>query len=263
MGPGPGPGPVPGPGLGPGPWTPFGSLWGALGLHFAVPEHLWDPLWAAGVPLAPFVSLWGAFVGCPWAPFVSLWDAFGSLCLPLGCLWLPLAVLWGPFGLPWDPLGQLLDFLKSKLHCCEQMCKNHCKTQQDLAFWNLPPEPAESPESPEVVSASAAQTPPSTRAGGQDDGSTQTRRALGSPRAYIGFLWLHLAVLWGPFGLPWDPLRRTLDFLKNERHLCEQMCQNHCKTQQDVGTLVCGLGAFGSLCLPLGSSLRANVPKSL
>ena len=63
------------------PWTTFGSLWDGLGLHFAVPQHLWDPLWAAGVPLAPFVALWGAFVGGPWAPFGrplrSLWLAFG------------------------------------------------------------------------------------------------------------------------------------------------------------------------------------------
>ena len=53
----------------------------------------------------------------------------------------------------------------------DQLWQIHGKTQQHLAFWNLPPEPAEPPE---VVSASAAQTPLSTRAGGQDDGSTQT-----------------------------------------------------------------------------------------
>ena len=36
------------------------------------------------------------------------------------------------------------------------MYQNHCKTQRHLAFWNLPAEPANPPE---VVSASAAQTP--------------------------------------------------------------------------------------------------------
>ena len=108
----------------------------------------------------------------------SIWPSFGvplgCLWLPSDCLWLSLAVLWGPFGLPWDPLRRTLDFLQNARHLCEQMCQNHSKMQQDIAFWNLPPETPETPEAAEVVSASAAQTPLSTRAGGQDDGSTQT-----------------------------------------------------------------------------------------
>ena len=80
------------------PWTPFGSLWGALGLHF-VPGHLWDRLWVAGVPLAPFgVPLLGA-LGLPF----SLWDAFGSLCsfvVPLTPFGGPLTSLWLALGSP-------------------------------------------------------------------------------------------------------------------------------------------------------------------
>ena len=48
---------------------------------------------------------------------------------------------------------------------------NSWNGQQTTAFGNLPPEPPEPPEPAEVVSASAAQTLPSTRTGGQDDGS--------------------------------------------------------------------------------------------
>ena len=39
------------------------------------------------------------------------------------------------------------------------------------AFWNSPAEAPVAAMAPEVVSASAAQSLPSTRAGGQDDGS--------------------------------------------------------------------------------------------
>ena len=105
----------------------------------------WLPLGALGLPLSPF--------GEPLAPFGR---PLGSLLLALG-----------------SP-GAIPGFSNNELHFCEQMCKNHCKTQQDIAFWNLPPEAPEAADAPEVVSASAAQTPPSTRAGGQDDGSTQT-----------------------------------------------------------------------------------------
>ena len=166
------------------PWACFGttldSFWLPLGRPWAPfrrPGALVGTLVCGSGAFGSLCLPLGAFIGCPWAPFVSLWDTFGALCLPLGCLWLPVAVLWAPFGLPWHPLGQLLDFLENEIHFCEQMCQNHCKTQQDIAFWNLPPEAAEAPEAPEaaeVVSASATQIPPSTRAGGQDDGSTQT-----------------------------------------------------------------------------------------
>ena len=119
----------------------------------------WLPLGALGLPLSPF--------GEPLAPFGH----------PLGTLWLAL-------GSP----GAIPGFSKNELHFCEQMCQNHCKTQQDIAFWNLPaeaPEAPDAPDAPEVVSASAAQTPPSTRAGGQDDGSTQTPSNYARPSCTI------------------------------------------------------------------------------
>ena len=89
--------------------------------------------------------------------------------LPLGALGLPLSPFGGPLAPFGRPLGSLLlalgspgaipGFSRNELHFCEQMCQNHCKTQQDIAFWNLPPEAPEAPEAAEVVSASAAQTP--------------------------------------------------------------------------------------------------------
>ena len=92
---------------------------------------------------------------------VSPWDALGTLLggcgVALGCLWTLLGclgVLWGApagvggqFGLPW---GVML----LKQHACAQ----------NFAFWNSFPESLESPESPEVVSRSAVQVSPSTRA---------------------------------------------------------------------------------------------------
>ena len=56
-----------------------------------------------------------------------------------------------------------------------EMCKIHETVFKNQLFGTQPPEPAkplEPAESPEVVSASAVQTLPSTRAGGQDDGSS-------------------------------------------------------------------------------------------
>ena len=102
------------------------------------------------------------------------------------------------------------------------MCKKHCKTQQDLAFCNLPPEPAEPPDSPEVVSASAFQTPPFPHPDHLNSlclpvdafGSIgpSFRVSLGCLCLPLDCLWLPLVVLWGPFGLPWDPLGRKSFF---------------------------------------------------
>ena len=50
-----------------------------------------------------------------------------------------------------------------------EMCQIHETVFTNQLFGTQPPEPAEPAE---VVSASAAQTLPSTRAGGQDDGSS-------------------------------------------------------------------------------------------
>ncbi len=78
--------------------------------------------------------------------------------IAFGSLWLPLGALWGLIEWSWT-----LETIKWLLGGVTAL--KYRKTQQHLAFWNLPPEPAE------VVAASAAQTPPSTRAGGQDDGT--------------------------------------------------------------------------------------------
>ena len=72
------------------------------------------------------------------------------------------------------------------------------RNHQKCTIWNSSAESAESPESAEsaeVVSRSAARTPPSTRAGGQDDGSLnklpqisflrhQSKAELGRMRKY-------------------------------------------------------------------------------
>jgi hypothetical protein len=58
------------------------------------------------------------------------------------------------------------------------MCQNHCKTQQHIGFGNFSLEAAEAARAAGVVSASAARTPPSTRAGGQDDGRHKLRQII-------------------------------------------------------------------------------------
>ena len=51
------------------------------------------------------------------------------------------------------------------------MCENPCNLLCFGAIWNSPGMPGMPAEVAEVVAASAARTLPSTRAGGQDDGS--------------------------------------------------------------------------------------------
>ena len=137
---------------------------------------------------------WACCAACgrPWTDFgillvtrVALWlplgAPFGSLWLPLGALGLPSGVIWVAFGCQWPSLGPLLPSWGSLgapgsiwIPFSEEMLLKYRACAQNLAFWNLPADAADAAEPPEVVSASAAQTPPSTRAGGQDDGSTQT-----------------------------------------------------------------------------------------
>jgi hypothetical protein len=157
------------------------------------------------LPLSPgFVSLWIALVSL-WTAlgaFVSLWIAFGSLWLSFGVPVACVGILWG--------VNQV--FLRTVRHLCEHMCQNHDKTQQDLAFWNLPPEPADSRDAPEVVAASAFQTPPSPQPNHLSslclpmDALGSFGTPLGCPCLHLDCLWLPLVVLWGPFGLPWDPV---------------------------------------------------------
>jgi hypothetical protein len=135
----------------------------------------------------------GTTCGCP--PGSSEWP----LLIACGSLWSSFGVSSACLGIPW---GQIFCFLEDGRHLCEQMYQNHRKTHDDLAFWNLPAEPPEPPDSAEVVSASVFQTPPSTRAGCQDDGNCffgllmapfgrplgSLRLALGSPGPNLFFL---------------------------------------------------------------------------
>ena len=50
--------------------------------------------------------------------------------------------------------------------------------------------------------------------------------AFGSLCPPSGCLCLTVAILWGPFGLPWDPLLFLSDFLKNERANVQKSFQN-------------------------------------
>ena len=134
----------------------------------------WFPFDSSGSPWFPF--------GHPLGSCGSLWSALG---LPLAGLGVPLAILghmepcWNSYKIPTityergcnctskpmvlDERGEKTSKIMD-IHY-RQMCQIHDTVFKKTAFWNLPPEPAE------VVSASAAQTLPSTRAGGQDDGS--------------------------------------------------------------------------------------------
>ena len=110
--------------------------------------------------------------GVPWADFGFLLTPLGALGLPLGILWapldpfgLPLGSLWLSLGSPWATLAILVKIGRP----LPRNVSNSRNCQQKTAFWNLPPDAADAPEPAEVVSAS--QTLPSTRAGGQDDGS--------------------------------------------------------------------------------------------
>ena len=80
-----------------------------------------------------------------------------------------------------------------------EMCQIHETLFKNQLFGTQPPEPAEPAESPEVVSASAAQTLPSTRAGGQDDGSsTNSLKLAGVAVAEISNLLYYNYVLSRP-----------------------------------------------------------------
>ena len=159
--------------------------------------------------MASFGCLWSAFGG-PWADFGLLLTLLGALGLPLGVLWapvvpfgMPLGSLWSSFGLPlailghmepsWDSQNLRMIIDERGCNCSSkpvvldervdnsskiidihyrQMCQIHGTVFKNQLFGTQPPEPAEPVEPAEVVSASAAQTLPSTRAGGQDDGSS-------------------------------------------------------------------------------------------
>ena len=104
--------------------------------------------------------VWGA-LGLDWAPFGeplgSLWPSFGSHLGPFGCPWLPLGSHLGSFGPPLGPLGARAPIW---IPFSEQMLLKYRACAQNLASRNSPADPAEPAESPEVVSRTAARTPP-------------------------------------------------------------------------------------------------------
>ena len=116
-------------------------------------ERLWLPLGQLWVPFGSFGSPWAPF-GCSLGPFGSLWPALG----------LPLAL----FGSRWGALRPHWQFYWKLDVLYREMFQIHETALKTTVFLNLLAEPAEPAE---VVSASATQTLPSTRAGGQDDGS--------------------------------------------------------------------------------------------
>ena len=136
------------------PWVSLGCLWADIGLALA--------------PFNPF-GLHLAVLWAPFGPFASLWGGPG---LPLAILWAHLAGLWNHFGALWEPVislgpGPPLQTSSSMFTVCDACAQNQ-------ASWNTPPEPRESAGATgtgEVVSRTAARSPPPTRAGGQDDGS--------------------------------------------------------------------------------------------
>ena len=130
------------------------SLWLRLGV-FGV------PLASLGRPWAPFDSLWGA-LGLPLA---VLWGPFGRLGAPVGSLWGALGAFGIPLGHLWDPIGASSGFCSKKLDVIFRVKGSHLRclrTKSSLPEFSpgYPRIPRLPPDSPEVVSGTAARTPP-------------------------------------------------------------------------------------------------------
>ena len=113
-----------------------------------------------GLPWDYLGSLWVTF-GLPLAPSGVALAPFG---VPLGSLWGGLGSLWvslARFGCPWLPLGALGLLWELNVHRLRCLCTKS----------SLLEHAAGATGATEVVSRTAAQSPPPTRAGGQDDGS--------------------------------------------------------------------------------------------
>ena len=117
--------------------------------------------------MTPFGSF-GASLGCLWGAFGRLWADFGLPLAPFGSLWgalgLPLAVLWSPFGRLGAPVGSLWgvfwNLLKIGRHFPRKMADITAPAHKNKPPVILPRLPAVPPDSPEVVSGTAARTPP-------------------------------------------------------------------------------------------------------
>ncbi len=131
------------------PWVSLGCLWADVGLALA--------------PFNPF-GLHLAVLWAPFGPFASLWGALG---LPLAVLWAHLAGLWSRFGALWEPVGSLgppwAPPSNFKLNVHRLRCLSTKSSLLEHATGAV--------GTSEVVSRTAARSPPPTRAGGQDDGS--------------------------------------------------------------------------------------------
>ena len=141
-------------------WRPssLGCLWGSLGL-------LWNVL---GFPLAPF--------GTPMGSTSPSWSNCGTPCGRLACLWLPLT----SFGVPFlDALGLFLSPFRMPLAPFVSLwgafgslwpsfgVASACLGIPWSNYWIFY-------EMSFSFASKCCSDPPSTRAGGQDYGSTQT-----------------------------------------------------------------------------------------
>ena len=146
------------------PWDPFGFLWSAFGSL--------SP--CLRVPLPTLGHIWDSF-GAPGAALESLGDAFGRVGPPVGSPWGTLDCIgrllgtpWGHFWLKWRfgrPRETPSQANGSQVRCLRTKIS---LPELSLTCPYLPPDP------PEVVSGSAAQTPPPRAPGARMTGVKQT-----------------------------------------------------------------------------------------
>ena len=137
-------------------WLPLGRLWvpfRSIGMPFWL---IWDALGLIWGPLG--------HIGVPWGrlgePLGALGRLLGCLLGPLGPPWGALGCLGAPFGDPWDAyINKKLIFSNPPRLPTKSSLREHAAGVTGVT------------EAAEMVSRTVARTPPSTHAGGQDDGS--------------------------------------------------------------------------------------------
>ncbi len=142
--------------------TSLGCLWGAFG-------PMLGSLW---LPLTPLVSIWPSF-GLPLVPLPPFGVPLDSLWPSFGLIWPAFGVALELFGSPWDPLGRLGPVPSNfKLNVHRLRCLSTKSSLLEHATGAMGATGATGTTGTgEVVSRTAARSPPPTRAGGQDDGS--------------------------------------------------------------------------------------------